>query len=103
MEVFELLPLSVDHPSFRLLELDLNNDGASANEATVHATMDTYDYRNAPEYEALSYTWGTRDGSANIKLNNQWFPVTSNLLAALQRLITSQSRQARQIKKKAMD
>ena len=82
MKVHDLLPLSDHHPSFRLLELDLNSD----EEATVHATMSTYDFENAPDYEALSYTWGTRDESANIKVNAQWFPVSPNLLAALKQL-----------------
>lgn len=48
--------------------------------------MSNYDHENAPEYEALSYTWGTQDGSANIMVNDQSFPVTPNLLAALQQL-----------------
>jgi len=82
VKVHDLLPLSDHHPSFRLLELDLNSD----EEATVHATMSTYDFENAPDYEALSYTWGTRDESANIKVNAQWFPVSPNLLAALKQL-----------------
>jgi hypothetical protein len=87
MRVYELLPLPVNQQYFRLLELDLNSDAASPDEATIHATMNTYDCRNAPEYEALSYTWGAqKDGSANIKLNNQIFPVTKNLLVALQLL-----------------
>jgi len=75
MGVYEMLPLSINHPSFRLLELDLNSDAASVDEAAVHAAMDTYDCRNAPEYEALSSTWGTQDGSANMTLIDQWFPV----------------------------
>ena len=86
MGIYENLPLSINRLSFRLLELDLDSDAASADEATVHATMDAYDCQNAPEYEALSYTWGTQDGSTKIRLNGQWFPVTSNLLAALQQV-----------------
>jgi hypothetical protein len=92
MGVHQLLPLSVNHTSFRLLELDFSSDAASADKATVHATMDIYDFRDAPEYEALSYAWGTQDGSSNIVLNDQWFPVTPNLLAALQQLRLNQGK-----------
>jgi len=103
MGVFELLPLSVNHSSFRLLELDLNSDAACADEATVHATMDTYDCRNAPEYAALSYTWGMQDGSVNIKLNDQWFPVTPNLLDALQQLCLDQGKNGKSKRKLWID
>lgn len=92
MGSYQMLPLSVNDPSFRLLELDLNSDTTSADEATVHATIDNHDFHNAPEYEALSYTWGSKDESANMKLNGQWFPVTPNLLAALQQLRLSQGK-----------
>lgn len=88
MEAYGRLPLSGYQPSLRLVELDFNTD----EEATVHATLNTYDCENAPEYDALSYTWGTPDTSANIKLNDQWFPVTPNLLAALEQLRLNQAK-----------
>jgi hypothetical protein len=103
MGLYELLPLSVNHPSFRLLELDFNSDAASVDNATVHAAMDIYNFRNAPEYEALSYTWGTQDGSSNIKLNDQWFPVTPNLLAALQQLRLNQGKNGKSKRKLWID
>jgi hypothetical protein len=40
----------------------------------------------APEYEALSYTWGTREKAVPIKMCNKRLLVTANLAIALQYL-----------------
>ena len=87
MEVYTSLPLPSDRPSFRLLELDLS---CGEEEAAIHATMRNFNFNNAPEYEALSYTWGTEKNSEVILLNGRWIPVTSNLHAALQQIRCSQ-------------
>ena len=39
-----------------------------------------------PKYDALSYTWGTRESRTPIKVHGQAFNVTENLYAALQHL-----------------
>ncbi|KAH0553321.1 hypothetical protein GP486_006575 [Trichoglossum hirsutum] len=90
MAVYESHPLAADYPSLRLLELDLTSDAANTDDTIIHATMETYDFRDAPEYEALSYTWGTQDESESIKLNGQLFSVTPNLLEALRQLCLNQ-------------
>jgi Heterokaryon incompatibility protein (HET) len=61
--------------------------------------MDTYDFRDAPEYEALSYNWGKHDGSSNIKLNNLQFQVTPNLLATLQQPCLNQAKNSKSKKR----
>ena len=38
------------------------------------------------QYDALSYTWGTRDSKIPIEVHGQSFSVTENLYAALQHL-----------------
>lgn len=95
-KIFHLLPLTVSHASFRLVELvELGPDSnatTSTDEPMIHATMRTYDSRHKPEYDALSYTWGIQDMSSNILLNGHLFPVTPNLLAALRQLHLEQSK-----------
>jgi Heterokaryon incompatibility protein (HET) len=92
MELYESLPLSANGSCFRLLELDFDSNGGDADEGTIHATMNTYNFADAPQYKALSYTWGGQDGLSKIKLNNTLFPVTPNLLAALEQLRLNQSK-----------
>ena len=89
-KIFDLLPLPVSHASFRLLELHFKSDAIGTDEPMIHATMRTYDSRHKPEYDALSYTWGTQVMSSNIRLNGHLFPVTPNLLAALEQLLLDQ-------------
>jgi hypothetical protein len=91
MRLYKQLPLSAEHPSFRLLEIDLGEDRAGDHEA-VRASVDTYDLRNQVDYDALSYCWGRHDTTLHISLNDEEFPVTENLLAALQQLRRDQEK-----------
>ena len=88
MAEYENLTLSVDVASFRLLEFDSSSDEASSDEeALINVTLANYDSHDAPEYEALSYTWGSQhDGLAKIKLNGHLISVTNNLFEALKQL-----------------
>jgi len=92
MSLYKSLPLCSDGSWFRLLEFDFELTGAYPNEITIHATMDIYNVGNAPQYKALSYNWGSHDGSSKIKVNGTLILVTPNLLAALQQLYLNQSR-----------
>lgn len=92
-KIFDSLPLPVSHASFRLLELLFKSDATSTDEPMIHVTMRTYDSRHKPEYDALSYTWGTSDVSSNIRLNGHLFSVTPNLLAALEQLLIDQCKE----------
>jgi hypothetical protein len=103
MEVYERLSLPSDGSSFRLLELDFDSDSASADVATIHATMGVYHFDNAPQYEAISYTWGAQGKPKNIKLNCQSFPVAPNLIDALHQLRLNQSKDGKHKRKLWVD
>jgi hypothetical protein len=91
MEVFEELPLFNNQRSFRLIEFCAEKSAADAHDATVSLKMETFDCLTAPEYEALSYTWGQKLADASIYVNGQLYPVTPNLLAALHQLRVDQN------------
>lgn len=55
MSLYRHLPLLNSPPSIRLLELDLDSDETSK----IYSKMDTYKIQLQPDYDALSYTWGT--------------------------------------------
>jgi len=92
MAEYEKLPLSADvASSFRLLEFDPSSNGLHGDETTIDTKMANYDCHNAPEYEALSYTWSSHhDGLAKIKLNGYSISVTKNLFEALKKLPLNQ-------------
>ena len=90
MKLYKQLSLSIDRPFIRLLELDLSSPVKSADDGIVQARMETYDLQHELDYDALSYTWGTDDVSAHIRVNDEWFPVPQNLLEALQQLQLNQ-------------
>lgn len=56
----------------------------------VHCTLDHWEIKKCPEYEAISYTWADESGidtkSETIYLNGSLFPVTANCKAALRRV-----------------
>ncbi|KAF2423390.1 heterokaryon incompatibility, partial [Tothia fuscella] len=58
--------------------------------------------RDKPDYDALSYAWGTPNLSAQIVLNNESFPVTQTLFAALQQ-ICSDNKETNQPRKLWVD
>jgi hypothetical protein len=86
MSIYHLLPLSHDPPSIRLIELELDGDGASK----IYSKMDTYKIPPRFEYDALSYTWGTEHNLMNIDINGYDCPVTPNLHDALQQFCLNQ-------------
>lgn len=51
MSVYNHLPISHDPPSIRLIELELDGDGASK----IYSKMDNYKIPPQFEYDALSY------------------------------------------------
>jgi hypothetical protein len=92
MNVYEGLSLSGSPLSIRILELEFDIGTRNADDSPVHLKMKVYEWHDALEYTALSYTWGTQEGLVNIKLNKQWFPVTTNLHTTLQNLRAMQRR-----------
>ncbi|KIV99822.1 uncharacterized protein PV09_08493 [Verruconis gallopava] len=81
-EMFRYAPLSLDH--FRLLQI-LPGKGGYDDE--VECVIDEYPLaqRTTPEYVALSYTWGDREGGS-IGLNGRRFEVGFNLQDSLKAL-----------------
>jgi Heterokaryon incompatibility protein (HET) len=92
MAAYEDLPLFADvASSFRLLEFDPRSNGSSTDETTIDIKMANYDCHNAPEYEALSYSWSSHhDGLATIKLNGYSISVTKKKFEALKQLRLNQ-------------
>ena len=66
--------------------------------------MANYYSHDAPEYEALSYTWGSQhDGSAKINLNGHLTSVTMNLFEALKQLRLDQVKNGKSKRKLWID
>ena len=86
MDLYGLFPLFSHTPSIRLIELELNGDGASK----IHSKMDTYSIHLQPDYDAISYTWGTDPEWMNIYINDYEYPLTPNLHDALQQFRLNQ-------------
>lgn len=70
--------------NIRLLQLAPGKPGYRG--SPVECTLITASVGDAHKYEALSYTWGSRDGSKTIKCNSVNLEVTKSLYAALSRL-----------------
>jgi hypothetical protein len=66
---------------FRLFSLELGQKNDS-----LQGRLDIHILEQAPEYEALSYTWGAPDRDRSMRCNGVDFPITENLDGALRRL-----------------
>jgi hypothetical protein len=77
MNIYEGLSLSGNPLSIRLLELEFDTGARNADDGPVHVKMKVYEWHDALEYTALSYTWGTQEGLVNIKLTKRIGPNTS--------------------------
>jgi len=53
-------------------------------EDRIYATMQAFPLSSAPNFRALSYSWGTGERTHRVLLPEGTFPVTSSLYAALQ-------------------
>ncbi|KUJ23954.1 HET-domain-containing protein [Mollisia scopiformis] len=81
------LPSSADRSVIRLLELRLINDGNRVDSPEmIEGSVATYNLRDNPNYNALSYAWGPQDLSAHITLQDEVFLVSQNLFAALRQI-----------------
>ncbi|ORY11140.1 heterokaryon incompatibility protein-domain-containing protein [Clohesyomyces aquaticus] len=93
MQLYQQLPLVADRPVIRLVHLRLNTDTTVAYNATaIEGSANTYDLRDVPDYDALSYAWGPRDLSAHITLNGESFAVSQTLFAALHQICLGQGK-----------
>lgn len=74
--------LDVTEPHFRLVSIH----PASEEEEPIRCSLTTTRMEDAPEYEALSYTWGDPADPEPITVNNRPFFATKNLAQALRGL-----------------
>ena len=66
-------PLDRDRRQFRLARL------SSGNTDSIHCIVEAFELEHAPEYDALSYEWGSADDMRTIMVNGQSIEIRSNL------------------------
>src|SRR5271168_602522 len=71
-------PLNESRSEIRLLEILSNDD-----DDVVKCRLSVSSLKDNPEFTALSYVWGDPKITRDIILNNEIFPVTTNLATAL--------------------
>ncbi|ETS76777.1 hypothetical protein PFICI_12164 [Pestalotiopsis fici W106-1] len=59
---------------------------------TLDCVLETFDIRECPKYQALSYVWGSDDASCEIRINQSIVLIRNNLWDALQELKTLRGR-----------
>lgn len=80
-DTFKYLPLSHDNSEIRLLRIMPGSAGEK-----VQCNLETVGQSSAPDYKALSYTWGELSKHHEIFVNGSSLSITKNLLAALEQL-----------------
>ncbi|PVH96903.1 HET-domain-containing protein [Periconia macrospinosa] len=66
----------------RLLHIEYSSSAT----AHIRCQLEVVKFSDNPQYEALSYVWGTDEPVNTIFINNEPFPVRQNLFSALKRL-----------------
>ncbi|KAH2114256.1 hypothetical protein KXW75_005409 [Aspergillus fumigatus] len=79
-DTFSYSPLNPEAAEIRLLTILPDRDGNNP----VRCTLQTVSLNSAPQFEALSYVWGTVAEMVEILVDDIPFQVTTNLNAALQ-------------------
>ncbi|KAF2171191.1 hypothetical protein M409DRAFT_50661 [Zasmidium cellare ATCC 36951] len=79
---YSSLSLPNDQSSFRLLSIQGSVDVNSP----IVTSLRLAQLDEKPEFEALSYHWGTGNATEDVLVNNEKLPVTPNLAAALRAL-----------------
>lgn len=83
MEYYGYKPLDLDKDAIRLIRL-FKGDYTDEVECEIFETF-LHEVKGVP-YDALSYTWGSKERSSNFTLNGRLSRVTSNLYTALRYL-----------------
>jgi hypothetical protein len=86
---YEYQSLNSSKKQIRLIRLSPQHD-----DGIIHCDLETYDFEDAPEYVALSYTWGPSKPLFNVYVENQSIQVRENLFQFLQQY-QKQGEQAR--------
>ena len=76
-------PIDSARGEVRLLVLE---PASSKRESEICGRLEPVFLSSSPKFDALSYTWGSQEGSGTIRLNGVDFYVTENLYAALREL-----------------
>lgn len=71
-------------PDDRAIRLLVIEPGASGDD--LRTRLQVVSLRDAPRYEALSYTWGAHGDKVELACSSTWVPVPRNLVTALKRL-----------------
>jgi hypothetical protein len=75
-------PLDPSKQEFRLLTLLSSPDFS----ATLQAELQVVEIGSSPQYEALSYVWGTAEFEHDVYIEHRRYPITENLDYALRYL-----------------
>jgi hypothetical protein len=75
-------PLNPSKQEFRLLTLLSSPDFS----ATLQAELQVVEIGSSPQYEALSYVWGTAEFDHDVYIEHRRYPITENLDYALRYL-----------------
>lgn len=89
MQRFEHRPLDFNKDQIRLVRI-LDDDASG-----VACEIEVFFQSECPEYQALSYTWGSPTPVHSIKLNGKDFPVRENLWSFLYHVTSKSIRPAR--------
>ena len=76
-------PLDRSKNQTRLVHLASGSDLETENGSTICCTLSVVSLDDEPNYEALSYAWGSSCDRVSITLNGSSFPVSQNLYSAL--------------------
>lgn len=79
VEEFQYQKLRADVDSLRLLTIEPADNA----DDTIVCRLEVAEFGEKPEYEALSYMWGSEENQSPIIVNGCSFPVRQNLLEAL--------------------
>lgn len=80
MDLFQYSLISLDRPALRLIRLR-----AARAEPGIHCEfIEAFFDEDVPDYEAISYTWGSLHTPSEIRLNGSKFAITENLFSVLQ-------------------
>jgi len=89
MSRYDYTPLNPNNREFRLLHILPEDDAASEDNSStgsVRCTVSHASLDNAPEYDALSYTWGDASTQTTIVVDGAKFQATPNLEVGLRHL-----------------
>lgn len=89
MGIYDSPGLILGGKSARFIQLQIPNSSQNSIDHDIRGKLAVFDLSNAPDYDALSYTWGGPGRRIDIQLNDQPFSISQNLYDALKQLAVS--------------